>query len=224
MAGRLIAFNLFTCFAVGSAFGQTTQLVKMPFEFTIASKALPAGTYTFLLASGSSEWLQVTSAAGVETRARIATRLGGPSEFLQDGSLVFDKTGAVRVLCEVWMPGADGLLLHSLPKGHSREVLLLSDLKASPNLSGKAVYAQTCIRCHGTDGKGDQRADKFFNVTIPRLNSASVQGKSDVELRDIITKGSSAMPPVEVDESGFRHRLPAGSVDAVIAFMRTLKQ
>ena len=54
--------------------------------------------------------------------------------------------------------------------------------------------------------------------------SASVQGKSDVELRDIITKGSSAMPPVEVDESGFRHRLPAGSVDAVIAFMRTLKQ
>jgi hypothetical protein len=32
------------------------------------------------------------------------------------------------------------------------------------------------------------------------------------------------MPPVEIDESGFRHRLPPQDVDAVIAYVRTLKQ
>ena len=56
--------------------------------------------------------------------------------------------------------------------------------------------------------KGDKNADKFFNVTIPRLNSAEVQSKSDAELKEIIIKGTRAMDPVEIDESGFRHRLP----------------
>jgi hypothetical protein len=51
-----------------------------------------------------------------------------------------------------------------------------------------------------------------------------VQGKSDAELKELITKGSGAMPPVEIDESGFRHRLPAQDVDAVIAYVRTLKK
>jgi hypothetical protein len=51
-----------------------------------------------------------------------------------------------------------------------------------------------------------------------------VQSKSDAELKEIINKGGSAMPPVEIDESGFRHRLPPQDVDAVIAFVRTLKQ
>ena len=123
------------------------------------------------------------------------------------------------------MAGADGILLHSTPKSHSHEVILLSEgLDQNRSVSGKAAYNQTCIRCHGPDGKGDKNADKFFNTTIPRLSSAEVQSKSDAELREIITKGSSAMPPVEVDESGFRHRLPPQDVDAVIAFVRTLKQ
>jgi mono/diheme cytochrome c family protein len=86
------------------------------------------------------------------------------------------------------------------------------------------AYDQTCFRCHGAGGKGDKNADKFFNTTIPRLNSAEVQSKSDAELKEIINKGGSAMPPVEIDESGFRHRLPPQDVDAVIAFVRTLKQ
>jgi len=91
-------------------------------------------------------------------------------------------------------------------------------------ISGKTAFDLTCSRCHGPAGMGDKRADKFFNTTIPRLGSAAVQSKSDAELKEIITKGSRAMDPVEVDESGFRHRLPPQSVDAVIAFVRTLKQ
>lgn len=225
MAARLMAFVLVTFFALGPAFGQTVEAVRaaIPYGFTFGSKVLPAGTYTLTVTKFGLQVQSVTT--GAVYRAPIITRLGGPTEFLRGGSLVFDKSGSVRILSEVWMAGADGILLHSTPKSHSHEVFLLSEgLDQNRSVSGKAAYNQTCIRCHGPDGKGDKNADKFFNTTIPRLGSGEVQSKSDEELKEIVTKGSSTMPPVEVDESGFRHRLPPQDVDAVIAFVRTLKQ
>ena len=223
MAGRLMAFILVTFFAVSPAFGQTGQYVQaeIPYEFTFASKVLPAGTYTF---SVTNLGFEVKSATGEVLRAPILSRINGPTEFLRDGSLVFDKTGGSHILSEAWIPGTDGILLHSTPKSHTRDVILFPGLNQNSNLSGKVVYEWTCSRCHGPDGKGDKRADRFFKVTIPRLSSAEVQGKSDAELRGIITKGSRAMAPVEIDESGFRHRLPPQDVDAVIAYVRTLKR
>lgn len=101
---------------------------------------------------------------------------------------------------------------------------MVSRLNQTGTTSGKAAYNLTCGRCHGTDGQGDERADKFFQTTIPRLSSADVQGKSDAEFRELITQGSRVMPPVEIDEAGFRHRLPPQDVDAVIAYVRTLKR
>jgi len=62
-----------------------------------------------------------------------------------------------------------------------------------------------------------------MGVTIPHLNSAQIKSKSDAELKAIISSGTSDMPPVEIEESGFMHRLPAQDVDAVIAYVRTLK-
>ena len=223
MARGLMAFNLVTFLAVGSAFGQGGQVlqVKIPYEFTLGSKVLPAGTYTF---SVDRFGLGVQSATSGVFHASIITRLSGPAEFLRDGALVFDKTGGGHILCEVWMPGADGILVHSNPKDHSREIILASGLDQTRKVSGKVAFNLTCGRCHGQDGNGDERADKFFKITIPRLSSAEVQGKSDAELREIITKGSRVMPPVEIDESGFRHRLPPQDVDAVIAYVRTLKK
>ena len=115
MARRLMAFTLVTFFAVGPAFGQTGPAMRaeIPYEFTVASKVLPAGTYTF---SVDNLGLRVESATGGAVHARIITRLSGPTEFLRDGSLVFDKTGGGRILSEVWIPGTDGILLHSIPK------------------------------------------------------------------------------------------------------------
>jgi mono/diheme cytochrome c family protein len=225
MARRLMAFVLVTFFAVGLAFGQTGEAVRaaIPYEFTLASKVLPAGTYTLTVTKFGLQVQSVTT--GAVYRAPIITRLGGPTEFLRGGSLVFDKTASARILSEVWIAGSDGILLHTAPKNHTHEVVLLSEgLDQNRNVSGKVAYDQTCFRCHGAGGKGDKNADKFFNTTIPRLNSAEVQSKSDAELKEIINKGGSAMPPVEIDESGFRHRLPPQDVDAVIAFVRTLKQ
>ncbi|HYB60801.1 MAG TPA: cytochrome c [Methylomirabilota bacterium] len=223
MARGLMAFILVTSSALGLAFGQTGPVMQaeIPYEFTVGSKVLPAGTYTF---SVDNFGLGVQSATSGVFHAPIITRLGGPAEFLRDGSLVFDKTDGGRILSEIWIPGTDGILLHSTPKGHSRDVLLASNLDRNRSVSGREAYNLTCGRCHGPDGNGDARADKFFNITIPRLSSAEVQGKSDAELKEIITQGSRAMPPVEIDESGFRHRLPPQDVDAVIAYVRTLKR
>jgi hypothetical protein len=225
MARWLIVFILVTFFAVVPTFGQTGQAVRaeIPFEFTVNSKELPAGTYTFSVDEKFGR-LTVQSATSEVLHAQILTRLSGPAEFLRNGALVFDKTGGGHILSEVWIPGTDGILLRSYPKNYSRETVLLSFLSETRNISGRATYDLTCGRCHGPDGKGDERADKFFNITIPRLSSAEVQGKSDAELREIITQGTRVMPPVEIDESGFRHRLPPQDVDAVIAYVRTLKK
>jgi mono/diheme cytochrome c family protein len=223
MVTRLMAFILVTFFALGAAYGQmqSAMQIQVPYKFTVGSKVLPAGTYSF---SVKNNRLEVQSATGGTVLGIIITQISGPGEFLQGGSLVFDTTGGGHILSEVWIPGGDGQLLHITPKGHSRDVLLASYLNQSGTSTGKAAYNQTCGKCHGADGKGDADADKYFNTTIPRLSSADVQSKSDAELKQIITQGSSAMPPVEVDEAGFRHRLPPQDVDAVIAYVRTLKQ
>ena len=221
MARRLMPLVLVTFFALAPAFGQDKVRADIPYEFTFASKVLPAGTYNFTVTQFG---LQMQSATGQVYRSPIITRLGGPSELVREGALVFDKMGSVRVLAEVWMVGTDGILLHRTPKDHNHDILFFSSLAENSNLSGKAAYERTCIRCHGQAGKGDKNADKFFNLTVPRLSSAEVQSKSDAELREIITKGTRSMDPVEIDESGFRHRLPPQLVDAVIAYVRTLKQ
>jgi cytochrome c553 len=216
-----VGFILVTFFlATGSSFGQLVR-TEIPYEFTFAAKVLPAGTYTFSLTTSG---LRAQSATGAIFTAPIVTRLHGPTEFLREGSLVFDKTGGGHVLSEVWMPLTDGVLLHNAPKGHSYDILLIYGLDQNSGVSGKVAFDRTCARCHGPAGKGDPRADKFFNTKVPRLNSAEVQAKSDSELKEIIKQGSGVMDPVEIDEGGFRHRLPLQSIDGVIAYVRTLKQ
>jgi mono/diheme cytochrome c family protein len=127
------------------------------------------------------------------------------------------------LLSEVWLPGGSAALIYSVPKGHTRAFLALSDLPLTGQVSGKTAYNRTCVRCHGEEGKGDPNADRYMGVTIPRLNSAQVQSKSDAELKAIISSGTKNMPPVEIEQSGFLHRLPSQDVDAVIAYVRTLK-
>lgn len=89
---------------------------------------------------------------------------------------------------------------------------------------GRFTYNHTCKNCHGPEGKGDPIADKFYRVTIPRLNSKYVQSKSDDELRAIITKGRRKMKPVEIGTPVATHKLDANLIPDVIAYVRSLKQ
>ncbi|MCW5980302.1 MAG: cytochrome c [Bryobacteraceae bacterium] len=95
---------------------------------------------------------------------------------------------------------------------------------ASDKEAGKTVFDKTCAQCHGPEGKGDLSADKFYQVRIPRLNSEYVQGKSDQELKEIITKGKKKMTPVRPGQPTAEHKLKAEWVDDVIAYVRTLKK
>jgi len=222
MARRLVALVSVTFFAVGLALGQKEPAMRfqVPYEFKFGSNVLPAGTYTF---SVDRSWLTVESNNNKLLRQNIISRLSGPAELVRSGYLIFDKTDGGSVLSEIWMPGEDGLLVHPVPKGHSRLALSGSDLDPSRPYSGEAAYKLTCAKCHGDNGKGEPRADKFFQLKIPRLNSDEVRAKSDAELTELITLGSKVMPPVEIDEAGFRHRLPPQDVQAVIAYVRTFK-
>jgi len=221
-AAKLLTCLAAAAFASAPVLGQTHRAIEIPFPFSVpAGKTpLPAGSYTI---SQSWDILLLESSTGEKTRQMIITRLSGPNSFLQSGSLVFDSTDGRKVLSEVWFPGEDGILVYSLPKGHTRTVLSFSDLSVNGHASGKSAFELTCARCHGERGEGNADADRYFGLTIPRLNAPEVQSKSDTELRQIVTTGTQNMPPVEVEDSGFRHRLPPQDVDAVIAYLRTLK-
>jgi mono/diheme cytochrome c family protein len=220
------AVALFTVFAVGGAVAETGRIMsfEVPYQFTAGAKAMPAGNYTFSLMQAAPMRLKVQSEKGGSSWVNVVAPLHGPNELFRGGYLVFEKTNSGLTLSEIWMAGMDGALVHAIPSGHERVVVASgASLDANRNYSGKSAYSVTCAKCHGEDGKGDPAADKFFDTKIPRLVSAEVQAKSDDDIRKQITQGSGKMAPVEVDEHGFRHRLPPQYVDAVVAYVRTLK-
>jgi len=224
MCRNLTTIIVLSLLAVASAYGQrpTRLTVNVPFGFEAGGKSLPAGTYQFTYdLNGRS--LSISGAKGQMAILQIITQLGR-SSFSTDSGLVFDTFEGRRVISEVWMPGVDGLLVHSTPKQHTHEMVIAMGSSATANLSGKAVFERSCARCHGPEGKGNAAAAKFFQTSIPRLDSAYVQAKSDEELKDIISHGRRKMDPVRIGQATVQHLLDPGSVDAVIAFVRTLKQ
>ena len=101
--------------------------------------------------------------------------------------------------------------------------LAFSQSAESTLQAGKAVFDTTCKNCHGVKGEGDRMADKFYQVTIPRLNSDYVQQKSDAELSEIITKGRRKMEAVRTGAPSMRHHLEPEHVeeDVILALKST---
>jgi len=203
--------------------GQPSAYVNgyVPFEFGAGKSVLPAGTYRFSV-KPSAPTLSISGKDGV-VMVGIITRLGGASP-VQGNSLVFDDAAGRKVLSEVWIPGAGGFLVSATSGEHKHVTVIASGGASSPGASGKAIFEQTCVRCHGPGGKGNPAADKFFQKDLPRLNSDYVQSKSDAELKEIITQGRRKMEPVGAGSPTILHLLPPESVDKVISYVRTLKK
>lgn len=91
--------------------------------------------------------------------------------------------------------------------------------------SGKALYDNSCITCHGASGEGSTVMDKFYRVEIPRLNSKYVQRKTDAELRSVILNGRRKMPVAMagLPETQHRTKITADQVPGLISYVRTLK-
>jgi mono/diheme cytochrome c family protein len=82
--------------------------------------------------------------------------------------------------------------------------------------AGKAVYDRSCKNCHGADGVANPAIAKMMKVEIKPLGSADVQGMTDEQIAEIITKGKGKMHAIR--------SVTGEQVNDVVAFVRTLKK
>ncbi len=81
---------------------------------------------------------------------------------------------------------------------------------------GRAVYAERCARCHGSDGKGRTRLGE--TVEPPDLSSPTwMRGLSNARLIASVTNGRGQMP-------AFKKKLSRQDIAASIAYVRTLSR
>jgi len=87
--------------------------------------------------------------------------------------------------------------------------------KEGDSVSGREIYVNTCIRCHGIDGKGAQG----INLVPPPadLSLPAVQGRLDGTLFRRIHEGkpNTAM-------GAWKHTLSDDEIWDVLAYVRTL--
>jgi mono/diheme cytochrome c family protein len=102
----------------------------------------------------------------------------------------------------------------------------LTAVASSPVESGKAVFKNSCVYCHGEGGEGNPAADNFWKMKIPRLNTEYIRSKSDAELTNVILNGKRKMPPAMAGKPETQHRtkVKAEQVPDLIAYVRTLKR
>jgi len=82
--------------------------------------------------------------------------------------------------------------------------------------AGEAVYEKSCKSCHGADGTPNPPIAKMMKVEMRDLKSPEVQSRSDADLKKVVTDGQGKMKPTA--------SVTGGSVDNVVAFVRSLKK
>ena len=83
--------------------------------------------------------------------------------------------------------------------------------QAASVTAGQAVYKAKCQMCHGADGSGILPKAK-----ANPLGGATVQAKSDADLKTAVTAGAGTMKPVP--------GVAGADLDNVVAFVRSLKK
>lgn len=76
-----------------------------------------------------------------------------------------------------------------------------------------ALFKSKCAGCHGADGTGSAMGKK---MGAHDFTSADVQGMTDAQLADTITKGKNKMPKYA--------SLSPDEVKGLVAYIRTLKK
>jgi hypothetical protein len=118
--------------AVGSAFGQSTARVQIPFDFSIGNSMLPAGEYTVSPLVEGGTVLTIRSLDGrrqmfVQTSA--AESANAPSET----KLVFRRYGDQYFLSQIWVEGQ----ALALPVGNREREMARSTKVQEASLLGK---------------------------------------------------------------------------------------
>jgi hypothetical protein len=102
MIGVALAFVT----TVASAYGQSSlhTVAKIPFEFVIGGKTLPAGEYGVAGIEGNGQLVRVQSTEDNQSAVRLTTVITSASA-PSTGKLVFHRYANQYFLTEVWMPG-----------------------------------------------------------------------------------------------------------------------
>ena len=112
------------------AFAQGT--FKVPFPFEAGGIKLPKGEYRVAEKDDGHITLR-QEATGKEFQVPFTKRLAQPSPRLAEPQLVFDVVGNFApsyteyvtdyVLAEVWLPGVDGYLVHTMKGAHKTQTI-----------------------------------------------------------------------------------------------------
>ena len=105
---------------------------KIPFTFDAGGTKVPSGEYRVARKDEGHLTLRQES-TGKEFQVPFTKRLAQPSPPLAEPQLVFDVVGNFApsyteyvteyVLAEVWLPGADGFLVHSMKGAHKTQTI-----------------------------------------------------------------------------------------------------
>lgn len=93
-------------------------------------------------------------------------------------------------------------------------ILIVAPAAFAAGPDGAAIYKSKCAMCHGPDGAGQTAMGK--NMKLRDLGSAEVQKLTDAQLTTVITDGKGKMP-------AYKAKLTAADIQALVAFIRTLK-
>ena len=126
VAGMALALVM----GVPEVFAQGT--FKIPFRFQAGGAKLPKGEYTIVQKDDAQITLRQAD-TGKEFNVPFKKRLSQPSPPLADPQVVFDVVGNFApsyteyvtdyVLAEVWLPGADGFLVHTTKGAHKTQTI-----------------------------------------------------------------------------------------------------
>jgi cbb3-type cytochrome c oxidase subunit III len=88
--------------------------------------------------------------------------------------------------------------------------------KAKQSVSGRAVYANNCARCHGGDGTSQTTMGQMTEA--PDMTDAAWhRGKSSARMIASVSNGRGQMP-------AFKKKLSRQEIAAAVAYIRTLKR
>lgn len=80
--------------------------------------------------------------------------------------------------------------------------------------SGAAVFAQTCARCHGSDGRAQTAKGRSVGATDLTSSAWSPDTARDTR---IVTRGKESMP-------AFKGKLKPAEIEAVVSYIRRFKR
>jgi len=129
---KLAAGALVIAFIGGGTMGLAQGIFKIPFKFQAGGKKLPPGEYVVDQKEDGPIILRQES-TGKEIQIPFIMKLTQPIPPVEEPQLVFNMVGNFEpsyteyitdyVLAEVWLPGQDGLQVHTLKGAHKNQTV-----------------------------------------------------------------------------------------------------